>query len=200
MTAPRPSFLARLGLAFRAFLRALAGEPEPSALPPAPESAPPSRRALADADDLAQRPTEIAPAPVPRAPEGDLAAAHAAGALGLLALLQREGRLIDFLEQDVTTFSDEDVGVAARVVHEGCRRALRAHVTFAPIRPEEEGTRLTLEAAHDARAIKLTGAVGQPPHTGTLRHRGWRATRAELPRPVGGHDPRVVAPAELELE
>src|SRR4051812_45882142 len=46
-------------------------------------------------------------------------------ALQLLALLQREGRFVDFLQENVTGFSDQDVGAAARVVHEGCRKALK---------------------------------------------------------------------------
>jgi hypothetical protein len=121
-------------------------------------------------------------------------------ALQLLSLLQREGRLVDFLEQDITTFSDADVGVAARVVHEGCRRALRSHAAIEPVRPEEEGTRVTLAAGFDADAVKLVGQVhGQPPYAGVLRHRGWRASKLELPQIVGGHDARVLAPAEVEL-
>ena len=73
-------------------------------------------------------------------------AARPTPALQLLALLQQEGRLIDFLEQDVASFSDADVGAAARVVHDGCRRALRAHAKLPPVRTEEEGTRVTLAA------------------------------------------------------
>jgi hypothetical protein len=80
-------------------------------------------------------------------------------------LLQREGRLVDFLEQDVQSFCDEDVGAAARVVHEGCRKSLRAHLEVEPIRGEAEGATLTLEAGYDARAIKLVGDVrGSAPY------------------------------------
>ena len=56
------------------------------------------------------------------------------GALLLLELLQREGRLVDFSEQDIAKFSDADVAAAARLVHDGCRKALRAHVPVTPIR------------------------------------------------------------------
>ena len=120
--------------------------------------------------------------------------------LQLLALLQREGRLVDFLEQDVTTFSDEEVGAAARLVHEGCRKTLHRVTAVAPVRPEGEGTPIVVEAGFAASEITLVGNVqGPPPYRGTLRHRGWRATGLDLPQIVAGHDPRVLAPAEIEL-
>jgi hypothetical protein len=121
-------------------------------------------------------------------------------ALQLLGLFQREGRLVDFLEQDVATFSDADVGAAARVVHEGCRKALRAHATIAPIRAEEEGARVTLPSGFPPAEVKLSGNVtGAGPFSGVLRHRGWRATRLTLATQVAGHDAGVLAPAEVEL-
>jgi hypothetical protein len=143
--------------------------------------------------------TGIAPALAP-APSPIAAAADPTPALQLLALLQREGRLVDFLQQDIASFSDADVGTSARVVHEGCRKALRAHATVEPVRPEDEGTRVTLPPGFDPDEVKLVGDVkGQGPFTGVLRHRGWRATRLELPRLVGSHDARVLAPAEVEV-
>jgi uncharacterized protein DUF2760 len=121
-------------------------------------------------------------------------------ALQLLSLFQREGRLVDFLQQDIATFPDADVGAAARIVHDGCRKALRTHATIEPVRPESEGARVTLAVGFAPDEVKLTGGVGgQPPYEGVLRHRGWRATRLELPRIVGGHDAHVLAPAEVEL-
>jgi hypothetical protein len=124
----------------------------------------------------------------------------AASALQLLSLLQREGRLVDFLQQDVTAFSDADVGAAARVVHEGCRKALHAHAQIEPVLVDDEGARVKLAAGFDADEVKLVGDVrGEPPYTGVLRHRGWRATKLELPQIIGEHDARVLAPAEVEL-
>jgi hypothetical protein len=121
-------------------------------------------------------------------------------ALQLLALLQREGRLVDFLEQDVAAFSDADIGAAARVVHDGCRRALHAQATLSPLRTEEEGATVTLAGEVSADEVKLTGNVkGKPPFTGVLRHRGWRATTFALPAAVRGYDASVLAPAEVEL-
>jgi len=137
--------------------------------------------------------------PKPPEPQVDEAALVRAGALQLLGLLQREGRLVDFIQQDIATFDDEDVAAAARVVHDGCRRAIASHADIQPVRSEAEGGSITLEKV-DADAIKLTGNVsGSAPYSGTLRHRGWRAADFTLPRAMEGHDPTILAPAEVEL-
>ncbi|WP_155798864.1 DUF2760 domain-containing protein, partial [Sorangium cellulosum] len=128
------------------------------------------------------------------------AAPAVTSALQLLALLQREGRLVDFLEQDIASFGDADVGVAARMVHEGCRKALRGHAKLAPVRREDEGATVTLEAGYSPAEVKLIGNVsGSAPYRGVLRHRGWRAETISLPTPVAGHDASIIAPAEVEL-
>jgi hypothetical protein len=132
--------------------------------------------------------------------DGGAGPAASPQALQLLALLQREGRLIDFLEQDVTAFSDADVGVAARVVHEGCRKILHRVTSVEPVRAEHEGDKVVLGKDFAPSEIVLVGNVhGAPPYRGTLRHRGWRAAGLSLPEMVGGHDPCVLAPAEVEL-
>ena len=146
----------------------------------------------------ASLPETTAP-PVPAAPplaqEADPSAA-----LHLLSLLQREARLIDFVEEDIAAYSDAEIGAAARVVHEGCRKVLREHVSLTPVRSESEGSRLTLPAGFDAVAVRLTGnVVGQAPFTGTLTHRGWRASDVRLPQWVEGRDAAIVAQAEVEL-
>lgn len=121
-------------------------------------------------------------------------------ALQLLGLLQRDGRFVDFIQEDVVGFSDTEIGAAARVVHEGCRKVLREHFDIESVRTEPEGSRVTLEKGFDASAVRLTGnVVGESPFTGTLTHRGWRATEVKLPKLVAEHDPRVLTPAEVEL-
>jgi hypothetical protein len=115
-------------------------------------------------------------------------------------MFQREGRLVDFLEQDIATFGDAEIGAAARVVHDGCRKALRAHARIAPIRTEDEGVKVTLEAGFAPDEVKLTGDVkGSAPFHGVLRHRGWRAESVTLPTAAPGHDASVLAPAEIEM-
>jgi hypothetical protein len=136
-----------------------------------------------------------APAPAPE-PRGE----QNTDALGLLALLQREGRLVDFLKQEVDGFSDADVGAAARVVHAGCRKALLGHFELSRIRTESEGTSITVAEGFDGRSIKLTGNVrGSAPYRGVLRHAGWRVDSVRLPALVAGYDARIIAPAEVEL-
>ena len=128
------------------------------------------------------------------------ARAHAAPALQLLSLFQREGRFIDFIEEDIAAFKDAEVGAAARVVHDGCRKALREHASLEPVRAEAEGASVTLPLGFDAAEVKLTGDVrGAGPFRGTLRHRGWRARELRLPALLDGADPHVLTPAEVEL-
>jgi hypothetical protein len=124
---------------------------------------------------------------------------HASG-LMLLAAFQREGRLVDFLQQDVAPFSDEDIGAAARVVHGGCRKALLQFFEITPAMPGSEGTPLTVPSGFDAQRLRLTGNVsGQAPFKGTLKHHGWVATEIRMPSLSETLDPRVIAPAEVEL-
>jgi hypothetical protein len=122
-----------------------------------------------------------------------------AGALRLLAVLQEEGRLVDFLEEDLGAYGDEQVGAAARGIHAGCRKALRERVTLEPVLGGAEGAEVVVEEGFDPATIRLTGNVsGTPPFRGVLRHAGWRVRAATLgPRP--GHDPHVIAPAEVEI-
>jgi hypothetical protein len=123
---------------------------------------------------------------------------HASG-LAVLSLLQREGRLIDFLKEDMAAFSDAEIGAAARVVHAGCRRLFSDYLTLGPALKDAEGATIKVSAGFDAQRIRLTGnIVGEPPFQGTLKHHGWVATAVRLPA-ISELDPRVLAPAEVEL-
>jgi hypothetical protein len=124
---------------------------------------------------------------------------HASG-LTLLAAFQREGRLIDFLQQDVASYADEEVGAAARVVHGGCRKALGQLFEIAPAANGAEGAAMTVPAGFDAQRIRLTGNVsGRAPFKGVLKHHGWIVTSVRMPSISDALDPRVIAPAEVEL-
>jgi hypothetical protein len=121
-------------------------------------------------------------------------------ALQLLSILQREGRLLDFLQEDVTAYSDAEIGAAARVVHQGCRRGLDDYLEVEMVRTEPEGSAVVLEAGYDAARMRVTGnVVGEPPYRGTLAHRGWRVAKVRLPRLAEGHDAHIIAPAEVEV-
>lgn len=118
----------------------------------------------------------------------------------VLGLLQREGRLIDFLREDIAAFDDAQVGAAVRPVHEGCRKTLEEYVTLEAVRPEAEGARVTVPPGFDASAIRLSGNVrGNPPFKGILRHHGWRVSKLNLPDRPAAHASDVVAPADVEL-
>lgn len=170
-TTPEPSFFARLKLAFRVLGDASLAR-EVALLAPATEGA-----------------------PVETPPEKT----HASG-LAVLALLQREGRLIDFLKEDVSGFSDSDIGAAARVVHAGSRKVVDQYVTLEPVLKDAEGASVTVPAGFSAERIRLTGNVtGQPPFRGSLKHHGWVATAVRFPAVSEALDPRVIAPAEVEL-
>jgi hypothetical protein len=121
-------------------------------------------------------------------------------ALQLLGLLQKEARFIDFIKEDIAAFSDADIGIAARVVHEGCNKAINEHFTLASVRSEQEGSKITLPVNFDAAAVRLTGnIVGTAPFIGTLVHKGWQVTGIRLPKLTSGHNAAIVAPAEVEL-
>ncbi|MGI4779108.1 MAG: DUF2760 domain-containing protein [Janthinobacterium lividum] len=146
------------------------------------------------------------PPPVPAAvqtpppPAPVRATADVDAALQLLALLQRESRFVDFLQEDIAAYSDAEVGGAARLLHGGARKVLQDTFDLEAVRNEAEGSRLTLPAGFDAAAVRVTGnVVGQPPFAGTLQHKGWRATGVRLPALTEGHDTHVIAPAEVEL-
>jgi len=139
--------------------------------------------------------TASAPDTPPAAP----AEAREEAALRLLGVLQEEGRLVDFLEEDLSPYADEQIGAAVRGIHERCQKALRARVTLEPVLGAGEGETVTVDPGFDPVAIRLTGNVhGAPPFRGVVRHAGWRVTRATLPAP-GGRDPHVISPAEVEL-
>ena len=183
MARTTPSFFRRIGLAlsvlFNAERAAQLQRDEPEGEQPAADT---------------QTPPAAEPQPVivrETTPEA---------ALQLLGLLQREARFVDFVQEDVAAYSDADIGAAARVVHEGCRKVLGEHFSIEPVRSESEGSRITLAEGFDAAAVRLTGkVVGKPPFTGSLGHRGWRVTDTRLPKLAEGHDASVIAQAEVEL-
>ena len=117
-----------------------------------------------------------------------------------MSLLQQEARFIDFLQEDLKGFSDADIGAVARVVHEGGQKVIADYFTLEAVRKEEEESRITLPEGFNATEVRLTGnVIGQPPFSGTLVHRGWRAMEVRLPKLAEGHDASIIAPAEVEL-
>ncbi|MBI3784096.1 MAG: DUF2760 domain-containing protein [Deltaproteobacteria bacterium] len=123
-----------------------------------------------------------------------------APALQLLALLQQEGRFVDFLQEEIEPYSDAQVGAAVRAIHSGCRKALRDRIELQRVLEGDDGSPVTVAAGFDPAAIRLTGNVsGEPPFRGTLQHGGWRASKVALPQSTGVHDATIIAAAEVEV-
>lgn len=208
--------MSRLVLAFQCFFLVLFGKRLPAAavklLPETATGPSPSAPAPQKPAEPAARAEKPAPAPAKPAapakaeparderPKVSTAQHHRDGALALLALLQREGRLVDFLREPLDGFSDADIGAAARDVHRGCAKVLAQHLSLEPVMPGSEETKVTVPKGFDPAEIRLIGeAHGEPPLRGTLRHHGWRVVDAKLPALADGVDRTVIAPAEVEL-
>jgi len=114
--------------------------------------------------------------------------------LRLLSLLQREGRLLDFLLEDIQGYGNEQVGAAVRDIHKNCQKAIKDHVVLEPVMKDSEGATVQVAPGFDPSAVRLTGNVtGQPPFRGTLQHHGWRVKELKLAAPAEGQDEFRVA-------
>ncbi len=179
-----------IGLAFSSFFRLLFGK---KLHPDCAEYLPQEPKALPE-------PKPIVEPAKPAKPKGDASQHHKDGALAFLALLQREGRLVDFLREGLDGHDDATIGAAARDVHRGCKKVLDQHFSLEPMLPGEDESTVTVPKGFDPAEIRLIGeARGEPPFQGTLRHHGWRATSTRLPGLAEGVDRSVVAPAEVEI-
>ncbi|MBZ5603626.1 MAG: DUF2760 domain-containing protein [Acidobacteriia bacterium] len=167
--------MSRITFAFRAFFSILFGGTLPSDI----------AQAFGYSKVVPMRP---AAPPKPQAGPTD-------GAVQILSILQRDARLVDFLMEDISAYSDEQVGAAVRDVQENARKSMQRYLQLAPVIDGVEGTYTKAEA----EGVKLIGNVpasGKAPG-GTLRHKGWRADKVELPTLPPGN---LIAPAEIEVE
>jgi len=172
-------------LAFICFFRVLFGRPLPEELLPKQAALPEPKKE--------DKPKE-------EKPRVSAGVQHREGALALLALLQREGRFVDFVRDSVDGASDDDIGAAAREVHRGCRKVLDQYLSFEPVMPGEQDEKVSVPKGFDPAEVRLVGeAKGEPPYKGTLRHHGWRVVDAKLPALTDGVDRTVIAPAEVEI-
>lgn len=122
------------------------------------------------------------------------------GALQILGILQRDSRLVDFLMEDIASYSDDQVGAAVRELHDQCRDSIARYVTLQPVIDGVEGTFAKAPSA-DPNVVKFIGNVpAKPPSGGTLRHKGWRASKVDLPALAAKQDAAIIAPAEIEIE
>jgi len=172
--------VSRILLAFRAFFAILFGNPLPADLiPTAPKSAAPKAAA----------PSAPQPALNPNA-----------SALQLLAILQRDSRLIDFLMEDIAGYDDEQIGAAVRSLHDQARDSMARYLSLTPVIDGVEGA-YTRPPSSDPALVKFIGNVpAGKPEGGVLRHKGWRAAKVDLPAVNPKQDATIVAPAEIEIE
>lgn len=121
--------------------------------------------------------------------------------LRLLHYLQQSSRLIDFLKEDIKEFTDAQVGAAVRKIHQDCAQAVEELVTIRPLREEAEGTLIQIPKGYNPTEIKIIGKIkGEPPFTGILVHRGWKAQKRSLPKKTELPLSEVIASAEVEIK
>jgi hypothetical protein len=122
-------------------------------------------------------------------------------ALTLLATLQREARLIDFIKEDLTGYDDAQIGAAVRDIQRDCAAVLERLFALRPLHDQEEGSQVEVAAGFDPARVQLTGHVsGLPPFRGMLIHPGWQATQCSLPEWTGQDEAaRVITPAQVEV-
>jgi hypothetical protein len=121
--------------------------------------------------------------------------------VNLLSLFQAKGRFIDFLMQDITPYSDAQVGSVARYVHQGCSAVLRDHFDVEAIYQGNEGDPFTVKGDTDLRRYRLIGKVSDTrPLRGKVVHKGWKSKKVTVPRVFADSgDTFVIAPAEVEV-
>jgi len=133
-------------------------------------------------------------------PESAPTAGSSPVALRMLALLQENARLVDFLLEDISTATDAQIGQAAREVHRQAQKVLKEHLVLEPILSAQEGETVTVNTGYDPSAIRVIGHVtGTPPYRGQVEHPGWRACEVKLPDVPQGADPRVIQPAVVHI-
>jgi hypothetical protein len=120
--------------------------------------------------------------------------------LHLFSMMQREGRLMDFLAEDLSQYEDSQIGSAVRAIHAGCLRIVNEYLDPQPVLDQAEGENVVIEVDFDPGAVKLTGkVVGEPPFEGILRHKGWQVGKLKLPTLSGSQNAKIIIPAEVEL-
>ena len=141
------------------------------------------------------------PAPGPKGtPPAAALRTPADGALQILTILQRDSRVVDFLMEDIASYSDDQVGAAVRELHDQCRDSLARHLTLQPVIDGVEGTPVKAPSG-GPHVVRFIGNVpATPPSGGTLRHKGWRAAKVDLPALAAKEDTSIIAPAEIEIE
>ena len=80
-------------------------------------------------------------------------------AVQMLALLQRDGRLVDFLEEDVSSYPDGQLGAAVRSIHTSCRQVLERYIKLEPILSSEEDEPVAVPGGFRSGSYQTAGGV-----------------------------------------
>jgi len=182
--------MGRIGVAFRAFFKALFDAAAADRI----DAALAGRALPAVITSGETLPKEHIPAKTP-------AAAKRSEALTLLAALQREARLVDLIQEPLADYSDEQIGAAARNVLRDSAGVIDRFFALKRVSSQAEGDKAEIPAGYDPARYRLVGNVsGNGPHRGSLTHAGWEATHVNLPAWTGSNSSAlVVAPAEVEI-
>src|SRR5262249_48531452 len=97
--------------------------------------------------------------------------------LRILALLQREGRIIDFLmTENIQSAADDQMAAAVKDLQPKWMAPWTKHRVLVQVMTQPENSQVEVPAGFDPSAIRVVGNVtGEPPFRGTLIHAGWRA-------------------------
>lgn len=157
----------------------------------APTVRPPAALPAPEPEAKTSPPPKTKPAPSPAPARSD--------ALTLLEILQREARLIDFLQEDLASYDDAQIGAAVRDVHRDSAKVLQRLFELKPVLEQEEGDSVPLAGQSGGR-IRQIGNVRESATQGTVVHAGWQATKSDLPKWTGSREvERIIAPAEVEV-
>jgi hypothetical protein len=182
-----------LGTAFRAFFAALfnrnVAEQIQSVLDHPPTPALESHAPKSPQDPQAAAPS-AATVTKPAAPSRS-------DAITLLAALQREARLIDLIQENLSAYSDAQVGAAARPCLTQCAATLNRLISIKPLIAAADGD--LVKVPENATPSRYTW-IGEGSGTeGKLIHHGWEAAKTELPQWTGAsEDAHVIAPAQIK--
>ena len=125
-------------------------------------------------------------------------------AVTLLAVLQRDARLLDLVHESLDDYSDEQIGGAARNVLRDTRKALERVLGLGRLVDVAEGDRIEVPSYASPIRWRVLGkgANGTQDSSlshGIMVHAGWIASKTDLPTWTGKkEDVLVVSPVEVE--
>ncbi len=118
-------------------------------------------------------------------------------ALTLLSALQREARLLDLVCESLDQYSDAQIGAAARDVLRDTKKTLDRMFAISPLVDSQEGESIELPNVVSPVRWRVIGKESST--NAVLSHRGWQATKIDMPQWSGNADDAlIIAAAEVE--